>query len=914
MSGSGQQPDSAQHAISSLTAARERARRVLITEQLIVRLTPAACLTALYILAGLLRIPQSLPDWLHLVIELTCFIAVVLLARRGLRGYRAPSVADADRRLEQASHLAHHPLTSLTDTPSAAGSAALWPVYQERVAATLGPLRAGWPHPSFERTDPRRAAVLVIPALCVAGFLAGGHAPGRVAAALIPGRDDPDVPLPHVEAWITPPSYAPSAPVFLKNGIHTAAVPDGSLLTVTVTDARSEPALSGALNGEKGHRLDSRSWRIEGTLKDSGWLSLRSRGRTVARWNISVAPDAVPFVAWGDKPGGEKNSRRTRIPFEARHAYGLESLVVEMRLKHPSLFSGERVLRVPLPITGHPVNAKGTAMPDLSSDPWAGEEVSATLVATSVSHQVGRSTPVTLKIGSRRFRSPEARAVLDLRRRLALGKETRTAAADDLMALGETPGPLAENTGMFLNLSSTASLLANQDVDDGPAVEEATGRLWDLALDLEDRLHGGPEGALASIDVRAAQEAVEQQLKHMREDNAHTQADKDELHNRMEALNQAISRKMQALAQQALKDHTAIPDLPGLTKSGDKAFRRLMQQLQEDAAEGRENGAMNRMQQLEDSIERMRNATPQDMAKLAQQLAAQQKLKEQVEGLQDLVRQQRSLLDHAQSRLDRVNKAESRQAEQNGEMDGGEDNLSGMSTAELLRRLGLVPPPGTDGLDQPPPSPAQNGGSKPDDEKIQKAAQDQRQDDKAAQHALMRATDELQQEFRELSGKQTPAFEKATAAMHDARHALAQNNDGEAVTAEQKALEALQQGRSQMRQELKSNGSSSGSTSFLPSFSSGEGKGDGQKQGSSGSGDDQNGDEDSGEEQSGDQDPLGRPTGEGDDSSQGNGGHIPDAASRERAHEIEEELRRRDSDRTRPPQELDYLDRLLKSF
>ncbi|MDT8871288.1 DUF4175 family protein [Komagataeibacter rhaeticus] len=42
--------------------------------------------------------------------------------------------------------------------------------------------------------------------------------------------------------------------------------------------------------------------------------------------------------------------------------------------------------------------------------------------------------------------------------------------------------------------------------------------------------------------------------------------------------------------------------------------------------------------------------------------------------------------------------------------------------------------------------------------------------------------------------------------------------------------------------------------------------------------------------------------------------HVPDKASRERAREIEQELRRRDADRTRPPEELEYLDRLLRAF
>ncbi|GBR10936.1 DUF4175 domain-containing protein [Acetobacter oeni] len=929
--------------VTMLEAARRRAHRVLVTEQVARRLIPALSVLLLYVLATLLRVPQQLPDWLHGLVELACLAGTGLLARRGLRGYQPPTGAAADQRIEQASGLRNRPLASLTDRSAGIGSGALWSAYQSRLVAALGPLRTGWPQLRFASGDPWRAALLLVPAVVIAAALAGSHAPGRIEAGFVPGWDDPDVPMPHVEAWITPPAYAPSAPVFLSQtgspgATAPGSVPQGAVLTATVTGLHGAPELSGHLGGQTLKALDRRSWRVEGKLESSGVLALRARGRTIARWDITVAPDSVPSVKWGKDPGGEKGGRRTRIPFEAHHAYGIASLVVEMRLAHPSFLAKKRVLRIPLPLSGHPIDAKGTATPDLSSDPWAGEQVSAVLVATSVSHQEGRSQAVTFTLGSQQFKSPVARAVLDLRKRLALGSESRSAAAEDLAALGETPGPIAENTGMFLNLTATASLLEDQDVADDAARDEAVGRLWDLALDIEDRLHGGSEGALASIDVRAAQEAVEQQLRHMREDNAHGPQEQAELQRRMQALRQAISRKMQALAQQAMRDGTAVPDLPGLSKNGDRAFQQLMKQLQDDAAEGRE-GASDKLQQLEDSIERMRNATPQDLAQMAQQMQAQQKLQEQEAGLQDLVKQQTSLLDHAQSRIDKTHRADATRRDRMTPPDeDGDQDLSTMSTQDLLRKLGLVPPPGEEGSEPQPgqnaqPAPRPNGqgqndqgqnaqegdSSQPRPAENSDAAKatsaEQQQADRASQHALMRATDELSQEFKELTGKTPPAFAKAQADMKDARHALAQNNDSQAVTAQQKALQDLRQSRQQMKQSLQSKGGGSGATSFVPSFGGGHGSGNDQSgSGDSGDDGDDGSDEGSGSDQNADRDPLGRATGEGNDSGTNQGGHIPDAMSRERAHEIEEELRRRDSDRTRPPQELEYLDRLLKSF
>jgi 8-oxo-dGTP pyrophosphatase MutT (NUDIX family) len=41
---------------------------------------------------------------------------------------------------------------------------------------------------------------------------------------------------------------------------------------------------------------------------------------------------------------------------------------------------------------------------------------------------------------------------------------------------------------------------------------------------------------------------------------------------------------------------------------------------------------------------------------------------------------------------------------------------------------------------------------------------------------------------------------------------------------------------------------------------------------------------------------------------------VPDQMEQARTRELQEELRRRGADRTRPQPELDYIDRLLKSF
>jgi hypothetical protein len=114
--------------------------------------------------------------------------------------------------------------------------------------------------------------------------------------------------------------------------------------------------------------------------------------------------------------------------------------------------------------------------------------------------------------------------------------------------------------------------------------------------------------------------------------------------------------------------------------------------------------------------------------------------------------------------------------------------------------------------------------------------------------------------------------------MQNAERALQDRQFGEAAEEQGRALEELRQGAQQMAQEMMKN---------MP-----------QRYG-----------------QSGDtpRDPLGRPQrSQGPDL--GTSVKVPDEIDIQRAREILEELRRRIGEPTRPPVELDYLERLLRRF
>lgn len=887
-----------------LAAARLRAGRVLSVEAIWRICVPALTVVGLFALMGLLRLPQTLPDFLHGLLLVATLLLAGSLLYRGSRGFRKPSVSETDQRIERVSALEHHPLTLLTDRSSGVGSNEVWEIWQERVLSGLGPLRAGWPRLSMPARSGWRFSVLLVPALAAALFLAGPKAGGRLVAAFLPGYDDPDVPMPHVEAWITMPNSVAGSPMFPRPGAEIPPVPEGARLEISVTGLRSFPKWHGSgISQLSSTRLDDSSWRGSAELSASGDVRLTSRGRVIGEWNIAVIPDEAPKVEWGTlakATDSKKSSRiewRTPFPFKVSSGRGLADLHVELRPERHFFPGTRREVTLSIPLSGQPTKAEGVYEPDLSADPWAGEKVRAVLVARSISGKIGRSKEIVLTLGQRKFRSPVARAVLDLRKRLALSGEKLSAASEDLLALGEVPGTVRDNTGIFLNLVAIAARLTNEDVLPEEIREEAVARLWDLALDIEDHVQSGAAAAEASVDVRAAQEAVSAQLKHMEQGHAHGQEDQAELKRRMDVLKQAIARRMQALADRALAEHTAVPDMQGFSQNGNEAFSRLMQKLQRDAAEGHSESAEERLRELEDSIERMRNATPQDLAALAQRMKATQQYMEQKKALADLVKQQRQLLDHTQGRVDRKRKSE-RAATQQTDNDW---DLTNLSPDQLMQGLGI-----------PSPSPQdEKSGDKQAADSSSENDQNARKSDRAMQRALARAMDELSDEFHDLTGKDVKAFASAKDAMKHAADALKTADDDAAVTAQRKVLTDLQTGQKEMQQSVKES-SSGGPPSFLPSFSSGGSQGAKPRPGA-GSADDPD-DEDEGQESDEkDKDPLGRTAGEGNDTGD-SGSKLPDTYGKQRAHEIEEELRRRDSDRTRSQEELQYLDRLLKSF
>ena len=842
---------------------RAAARLVLWFEQAWPAVWPALGVLGAYACAALLDIPDALPPWPRIAVLGAVLLIALGLLVRGVSRVRLPSPAQGDRRLEQASGLRHRPLAALADSPVSSTDEvlALWRVHRERLARQVRRLRVGGPRPGLPALDRRALRGAIVLGLGAAFVIAGPNAGARLWRGFVPRFPAAaSAPGTAVQAWITPPAYTALPPQFLQTDTPVISAPAGSLLTVSVTGGgpgAPELALDGVAEPFK--RLDAASWQADRTLDAGGALVVRRAG-TIASWSLSLIPDHAPTAAFTDPPGpasaGGRPTQQTRLAWQASDDYGVTALQAELRLRDRP---AAPPVGLPIPIPGaiagaQPGTAKhvqGTQLQDLTAHPWAGLPVVARLVARDALGQTGTSADATFVLPERPFNNPLARAVIAVRRQLSLTPDARWAARATLDDLLNAPENTETSASVVLNLRAIGALLVRGHGDQ--AVAEAQARMWELALSLEEGAAERTARALAEAR-QATRDAV---------DGSHdTPADRAEIDRRVQELRDAIQRHLEALAEQARRDGTELPYDSTAPKMNSRDLDRLAEQMRDAAREGRMDDAKQQMAELERLLEQLQNARPERGDAQEQKNAERRERgRQQMDAVQDIVRREGGLLDRSQSR-----------------------------SAEGRR----TPP-----------------------------VADTREPDGRSQRALRRALGELMQRFGDLAGEVPAPLGEADTAMRDAAQALGEGRDATAGAAQTRAIEALQKGGKEMGQQM--------AKQFGPGKEPGEGdegEGDGTEPGTTGEGgqDPKNRNGQSTGPLPGDspgsarhrtarRDPLGRPMQQGTSGAEDSGDvHVPDQMEQARTRAIQDELRRRGADRTRPQPELDYIERLLKPF
>lgn len=880
-------PPRPQDRLDTLLHAVARRRRLAVLalwfERAWPAIWPALAVAGLWACIALLDLPRQLPGWAHATLLAGFALALLAAMARAVRLLAVPDDAAADRRLEQASGLAHRPLAVLTDRPAQAGGEALWRAHVQRAMDQLDRLRVGRPRPEMARHDPRALRLGLVVALVACLGIAGEQAPGRLLRSFLPVFGAAALPPPtQLQAWITPPAYTGMAPVFLRPEVPAVSVPQDSRLVVNLTGGSGPPTLMLDGHPVAFAPLDAASFQAEATLAAGGRLVVSRQGEEIGAWDLAVVANLPPEVRFPEPPGGQRGRiPQTRIPWQASHAYGVVALHAELTLR-------DRPEAPPLEVTiqlpgGSSKSAKGVRLQDLTAHPWAGTMVEARLVGRDATGLEGTSDTIGFELPERRFEHPVARALMAVRKGLTLRPAERGPALFELDRIAGLEEVWKDDPGGFLNLGAIITQLRRDH--EPAAVEEAQGRMWQLALHLEE---GAPERTARTLEQ--ARQAVREMLEAERQGE---QIDKAELERRMRELQEALQRHLEALADQARRDPTNPAFNPERNKLDAQDMKRLAEQMREAAREDKMDQARDRMAELERMLEEMRAARPERGKPTERQKARAEKRQRgerQMNAVQDMIRHEGSLLDHAQQR-------------------GG-------------------PPEPQRGFMLP-------RGPRPQSPEDQQRDATQRARDQKIQQALRRALGELMQQQGDLTGKIPPPLAEADAAMRDGVQALRDGRDPAAATAARRAIEALQKGGRDMSQEMaaqfgrggEEDGEEEGDESGEGSMSAdgeqdGQGNGPGSQQmGPGNQRGERRGERGYGRGRSVDRraderrDPLGRQLRDGTSGTDESGDvQVPDQMEEARTRAIQEELRRRGADRGRPQQELEYIDRLLRQF
>lgn len=871
------------------------ARVALIWEHVWPALWPLLGVAGLFVAVSLLGIWNAVPRWAHLVVVSGFALAALAASADGFRRVRLPSYGEAERRLEQDSGLAHRPLGVLADRPAAEADdpavQALWRAHQERARRDLRKLRLVWPRPFLIRRDPFALRYALILVLAVA-LAAGKDGFGRLLDGFRLGGVGMANASIEMEAWITPPAYTGVPPRFLdarrqnqrpenrnagKTGQNAIWVPKGSVLSVRAGGMTDTPEL--AVHGRDVKKRNLRfteaaahSYALSYALTADQTISLLQGSRTIARWSVRIVPDTPPIVAFA-KPPGATARFALAIPYLAEDDYGIASVQAVIRLARTAPSGRDSkplLLELSLP-GGHPRHALETSYHDLTNHPWAGLPVTNQLVAKDAAGQTGLSAVASMVLPEREFHDPLAKALVEQRKALVADPANGPDVARALDALSLAPDRFAKDRILYLGLRATYWRLRNAEA--GSVPDGTTDLLWALALRAEDG-----DLSLAERDLRD----VQQRLKNALDRNA----GQEELDSLTNQLQQMLDRYVDALAQQAAREAARTGQTPKADPDEMKTRRKDLHDAVEQARRlgeaGSRDAARSMLSQLQAMLENLQAGIAPGQSE-AQRRERERALDE----LSRLMDRQQKLLDKTfQQSQDAEGSADpdrqsserrsgqaGRGAQSNG--NGGTDGDQAGTPNDLAGRRPGNGNGGGPGAGQGANGDAPNQSAPGEGEPGEGGAA-------AQQEALRRQLGELMGRIGEGAGSIPGALGRAERSMRDAREALGQGRPGDAVQPQRHALDQLQQGTEAIaRQQQDSDEAQSGLSNGGPSAA--------------------------------ETDPLGRPMPtSGPDL--GLGQSVPDAPEVERSRRILEEIERRASERARPQDELEYLDRLLRRF
>ena len=697
---------------SKLGTALRRARWSIFWERLWPALASFASVAGLFLTVSWLGLWLWLPP-LARAAGLIVFAVLALVAVIPFVSVRLPAAADALRRLDRGSGVRHRPATTIVDklavAPTDEVSRALWATHVTRTLETARAFRAGWPSPRVALRDPYALRGLILVAGVATFIAAGGEHWKRVAAAF----DWQGVVLPanfRVDAWVTPPNYTGKPPIILA-GIHPGeisrqdaesgepvSVPAGSMLIVRATGKVSlDISGKGGVTPAKDEThapAGTQEFRFK--IASAGVATLHGAGDDVA-WAFNVIPDKPPAIALTKDP--EQQARGSLLlSYALEDDYGVTEAQATFARKddpagnsadaHPLFGPPNFPLVLPQARTK---NGVGQTIKDLTDHPWAGAEVTMTLVAHDEGGNEGSSEPFTFRLPERVFSKPLARALVEQRRNLALDALARPRVVTALDALAVAPEKFHTDAGTYLGLRSIFWLLVRAKTDDD--LRDVTARLWQMAVGIED---GNISDAQAAL--RNAEEALRQALERGANDQ--------EIKQLMDQLRAAMDRYLQSMMEQLKnKQQLARPLDRNQRSLSLRDLKSMLDRLENLARNGAKDAARALLQQLQQMMENLQMATPEQNGDDLDDMMSQ------LDDLGDMIQQQQDLRDRTYRQGQNQRHPRGQQGQQGQQLDESMGDLRESQQALRDRLKKLLEDFKNHGFGQPQPGqPGQGQG------------------------------------------------------------------------------------------------------------------------------------------------------------------------------------------------------------
>ena len=703
------------------------------------------------------------------VVGVGLFAVLTLASLLPLIRVRWPTREEALRRLDRGAGVPHRPATALTDTVRSDDpvTLALWQAQRERALASLRRIRAGLPSPRLPLHDPWALRALAVVLLVATFVAAGGERVARLTAAFDWNglMASPDV---RVDAWITPPAYTGRAPVILTAGTgdttsapsaSTLSVPTGSILIVRSSGGNLEVSTGGGVaeapvSGDQPKGATERHFAITG----DGHALVRAPA-SHPQWSFHAIPDRPPTIALAKDP--ERQARGALLlAYKIEDDYGVTDAQAQFTVQENA--SAEQSDHAARPLYDLPSfalvlpnartrNGVGQTVKDLSEHPYAGADVMLTLLARDEAGNEGRSAPFAMRLPERVFTKPLARALIELRRMLALDANQNSTVFSALDALLIAPEEFTPELGQYLGLRAIAAQLAAARTDD--ALREVVTSMWALAVNIED-------GDITDVDkaLRAAQDALQQALERGASD--------EEIKKLTENLKAALDKYMRQLAEQSKnnRQQLARPLSPNTKMVRPEDLRSMIDRMERLSRSGDKDAARQLLDQLQQMLENLQMAQPGQQG----ESDMQQSLNE----LGDVIRKQQQLRDKTfkQGQEQRRDRMRGQHSDQNA-MNSLREDQQGLR--DRLKKL--LDELNKQGLGQP-----QHGQQGKDGDQAEQGQDGQ---------------DQAQQ------GDDGSGLDDADNAMADADGKLGDGNADAAVDSQGKALEGLRRGAKKLADE-----------------------------------------------------------------------------------------------------------------